>query len=130
MKRETKKLQEKPRFRTNYNGYKSETDFEKVDPISLTIPNETYSLRDIVEKFSREYPKHLLRMGYSDEIDETDPDFDDVDLTRVPGFDLVDAYEMMEDYKSKKSKKAPDTKQEDISSKKTEDQMVNQPADI
>lgn len=101
MKKETK---QKPRFRTNYNGYVSDADKEVIDPISITIPNETYSLRDIVERFSKEYPSHLMRTGYYDEIDEANPDWDDFDPTRSADFDLVDAHELKEKISSKKKK--------------------------
>lgn len=94
---------EKPRFRTNYNNYKSVTDKEKVDPVSMTVPNETYSLRQIVEKFSREYPKNMLRTGYFDTNDEYD--FDDIDPTRSGDFDLVDALELKGKIQEKRSRK-------------------------
>lgn len=105
MKKVKKVTMEKPRFKTNYNNYKSESDYEKVDPISITVPDETYSLRQIVEKFSREYPKALLRTGYSDDINENDPDFDDVDITRTPDFDYVDAFELKQQIKEKVNKR-------------------------
>lgn len=88
-------------FKTNYNGIKLDSDYEKVDPVSMTVPNETYSLREIVEKFSREYPKSLLRTGYYDQINEEDPDFDDIDLTRSVDFDLTDAIELKQKIQSK-----------------------------
>jgi hypothetical protein len=80
-------------FRTNYNQIKLLSDKEKVDPISVTVPNETYSLKDIVERFSKEYPKQLLRTGYYDDS-EGDIDFDDIDPTRSPDFDLSDSIEL------------------------------------
>lgn len=101
MKNKIKTEEHKPRFKTNYNGFKSITDYEKVDPVSITVPNETFSLKDIVEKFTREYPKEMLRTGYYDEINDENPDFDDIDITRSPEFDLVDAYELKENIKQK-----------------------------
>lgn len=128
MKKQKEIKQEKPKFKTNYNGYKSVNDYEKVDPVSITVPNETFSLRDIVNKFSREYPKQLLREGYYDGEND-DIDFDDVDLTRQPDFDYVDAFELkgeiQEKYK-KKSKVAEEIFQ--VENKKQ--QAENQPSEV
>lgn len=125
MKKVKIEKQEKPRFRTNYNNYKSIEDFEWCDPISVTIPNETYSLREIVERFSREYPKHLMRNGYYDDVNENDPDFDDVDQTRLPDFDLVDAYELKQVINSKFNKK----QEKEIKKEPIKEQNI-QPADV
>lgn len=104
MKKNEKK-ESKPRFKTNYNNYKSESDFEKLEKGSLTLQDESYSLREIIEKFSREYPKHLLRTGYSDEVNFDEPDWDDIDPTRQPDFDLTDAIELREKLREKSRKK-------------------------
>lgn len=126
MKKQTKITQEKPRFKTNYNGYRSNSDFEKVDPVSITVPNEAYSLKDIIDKFSREYPKNLLRNGYFDQEFDGE-DFEDIDPTRQPDFDLVDAYELREQINEKKKpvkqvKNSPELDQVENESQKAENQ--------
>ncbi|AXH73068.1 MAG: hypothetical protein [Microviridae sp.] len=125
MKKETKL----PRFKTNYNAhlYNNEMGEHNYLP-SMTIHNDTYSLRDIMEKFSREYPKNLERNGYYDDVDEND--FDDIDITRQPDFDLVDAHELRDNLKSKYKEKEQNLSSFDDNSKsqKNDDKKgINEP---
>ncbi|AXH77706.1 MAG: hypothetical protein [Microviridae sp.] len=92
-----KKPQKNYPLKTQFNNVECESEFEKIDPVSMTIQDQTYSLRDIVEKFSREYPRAMLKNGYFDDID----DFDDIDETRLPDFDYVDAIDLRENIKNK-----------------------------
>lgn len=94
-----------PRYKTHENAHLFPKTYEPVSEVSMTIQNETLSLREIVEKFSREYPSHLQRQGYYDYDENSNEDFDDVDLTRNSDFDLVDAYELKEQIQSKKKQK-------------------------
>lgn len=91
----------KIKFRTQYNRELTPSNSEKIDPVSITIQNDTYSLRDIIEKFSKEYPKHLLRQGYYD----GDENYDEIDPTRSPDFDLSEAFELKKELVEKSSKK-------------------------
>lgn len=86
-----------PKYKTQDNADLYPKVYDKIDPISITIPNETYSLREIVEKFSKSYPTNLQRNGYYDDTE----DFDDIDVTRQPDFDLVDAMELKNALKQK-----------------------------
>ncbi|AXH75010.1 MAG: hypothetical protein [Microviridae sp.] len=94
------------RFKTQYNRITKPSDYTHITGESMTVPNESYSLKEIVEKFSREYPKHMLRTGYFDG-EENDIDFDDIDPTRQGDFDLTDAIELKEKiFEKQKTKKA------------------------
>lgn len=101
-KTETKTVQ--PKFKTNYNTHLFPIRGENLDPVSITVPDESYSLREIVERFRREYPSHMLRMGYYDGEEDYD-NFDDVDLTRTPDFDLSDALALKKELNEKRVKK-------------------------
>lgn len=76
---------EKARFRhvLTYN-YKEEV-YEHSDKPSETIPNEALTVRQLVENFIKGSPLP----GYKTPIYEGGG-FDDVDVTRVPGFELAD----------------------------------------
>ncbi|AXH78086.1 MAG: hypothetical protein [Microviridae sp.] len=94
-----------PKYKTSDNAQL----FPKIGEINsgeiMTIPNDTYSLRDIVEKFSREYPKALQRTGYYDYDENAQENFDDIDETRNADFDYVDAMELKENIKEKRKPK-------------------------
>lgn len=93
------------RFKTNYNAHLFPKNYEVNDKPSLTIQNDALSLRDIVERFSREYPAALQRKGYYDFDESSQDNFDDVDQTRNPDFDYVDAHDLKQALKSKKEQK-------------------------
>lgn len=58
---------------------------EKLSGNSMTIPDESYTIREILEKFTMGYDIPRKHPQYSN----TD-DFDDVDPTAAPDFDLAD----------------------------------------
>jgi len=105
MKNKTEKQVIKlPKYKNHDNAHLYPKDYEKVDSVSLTIQSEVLSLKEIVERFSKSYPAHLERMGYYDGNSDYE-DFDDVDQTRNPDFDLSDADEL-KGYLKEKAKRA------------------------
>lgn len=61
---------------------------------SKTIPNESYTVAEILERFSRGQGIDGQRIiHYGD-----DEDFDDYDPTLDPDFDIVDAYTRMQQF--------------------------------
>lgn len=114
-----------PKYKTQDNANLFPQDFEiNVGP-SMTIQNDTYSLRDIIEKFSREYPHELERRGYYD-IDDDSEDFDDVDITRNGDFDLSDAHDLREKIREKEQNMSSFRKKSDHSKNGLPDQVVEQ----
>lgn len=72
-------------------GFKLEAkDKEKVSDLdSMTVPNEAMSLREIIERFTKGAPvPSIAREGVFNQ-----GDFDDQDLEKVPGLDLVEKSE-------------------------------------
>lgn len=66
---------------------------------SLTVPDETYTIREIVERFVRgnEIDESFLRS----ESEDSGADFDSEDLEKVSGMDLFDREELLQETKSK-----------------------------
>lgn len=66
---------------------------------SLTVPDETYTIREIVERFVRgnDIDDSLVR----DESNDSGADFDSEDLEKVPHMDLFDREELLEETKTK-----------------------------
>lgn len=56
------------------------------DGKSLTIPNEAYSIKEVLEKFTSGINLPIQRNGQFDE----NPDFDTADITRDPAADIYD----------------------------------------
>lgn len=82
-------------FKTAYN-YKKEVEakgehFEQVkDKISLTSPDMSYSVRELLQKFTTGQP---LQIKFDGQYDEN-PSFDHIDPTRSGDFDLSDLTEL------------------------------------
>ena len=70
----------------------SERSFELVDPDSMTIPNQDISAREILIKFNNGTLPNISKIPIY-ELDNNSDDFDAVDPTKSPDYDLVDAQE-------------------------------------
>jgi len=95
---------------TNYN-YETMTGGEKNYLPSVTVPDMSLTIPEILDRYTRGLPlslNPLPAVGYDD------PDFDDVDPTRDPAFDLNDAkrlsYELEQKKQSQKQQKEPTQK--------------------
>lgn len=75
-------------LRRNKANFKlSKQDLEFNDEPSLTVPDEAHSVKQILEKFVSGIPLSISQDGkYESEVN-----FDSVDVTRNPAFDLTDA---------------------------------------
>ena len=72
--------------------YKASHVYEKVIGESETIPDQSYSIQEIITRFTGGImPTVNNRVFYDD-----DPDFDSIDPTMRPDYDLVDALADME----------------------------------
>lgn len=60
---------------------------EKISPISLTMPDQAFTIKEILEKFTNGVPPELTKLPQYQE----NPDFDSYDETLDPAFDLSDA---------------------------------------
>lgn len=68
-----------------------DSDYEHPTGESMTIPDESFSISEILAKFSQGLGSELLREG---EYSDTD-DFDDVDVFGSPDFDISDIPELL-----------------------------------
>jgi len=78
---ETKKI------RTRYNYQLQESDLTPVDSKSETIPGDAYTIKELYAKFTTGIMPPIGKMPSYD----PDPDIDNPDPTRTPGYDLADA---------------------------------------
>ena len=77
-----------PKFRTQYNFALTDPGIEHPTGESLTIPGQSYTVRELLEKFTTGIPLDLFRQGVYDQDEE--PDIELSDPTREPDFDLAD----------------------------------------
>lgn len=84
---------------------------EKVIGESETIPDQSYSIEEIITRFTGGImPTVNNRVFYDD-----DPDFDSIDPTMRPDYDLVDALSDMDAlYKQFEARKEPDNKKDEL----------------
>lgn len=99
------------KIRTSLNYDPSEDKGEISLKPTQTIPDEALSIQEILQRFTQGYEFPRKPTHY----DDTD-DFDDVDPTRAPDFDLSDAHQELMDMteriasrKTKGDKKEPGT---------------------
>lgn len=76
-----------------YNYKHTDKDFEGVVAGSMAMPNQAYSIKEILDRFARGMMPPIQKQG----IYANDPTFDDVDPTRDPAFDLADVTERTEE---------------------------------
>lgn len=73
--------------------------------VNMTFPNQALTIKDILKKYARGVVPDIMRS----ELYEDTADFDDIDILRVPGTDIVDIVEKFEtindSYKSERLKK-------------------------
>lgn len=68
-------------------NYDASNSFHSPDPVSTAVPDMSYSLRDLVERFTTgTLPTDLVR----DAMYTDNPDFDDFIATELGDFDLSD----------------------------------------
>ena len=75
------------KFITQYNFDPDSCEHEKFAIPSQTIPDQAYTIRELLEKYSTGIMPPVGKIPHYEE----DPDIDDPDFTRDPAFDLSDA---------------------------------------
>jgi len=73
------------KFNSNYDiKYPNDEHLEKVSGVSFTVPDLSYSIREILQNFTS--PPQIMQHGqFEDEVT-----FEDTDPLRHPNFDLTD----------------------------------------
>nr|QJB19970.1 MAG: hypothetical protein [Microvirus sp.] len=70
-----------------HNYVHKKSHFETVDKVSMTVPDQAMTIKQILEKYTNGINPNVSRqVGYHD----GEPTFDDIDPTRDPEFDLAD----------------------------------------
>lgn len=82
------------------NPYKfrlNESDMETPKGVSLTVQDDSYSIKDIYEKFTNGLDLGIERNAYFNE----DADHDDPDESKIQGMDLADRQDLLEETKAR-----------------------------
>lgn len=69
---------------------------KKSEKPSLTVPDQSYSVQELIEKFTRNIPVPISQIGNYDE----EPDFDNIDPSRLSDYDLTTLQDMQIEYQS------------------------------
>lgn len=116
-----------PKFRSAYSFTPLETDYEAGGGISLTLPDDSYSVEDLLRRYANGIMPPVGRNVYF----EDDPDFDNIDPTLDPSFDLSDATAIMQDLETKikhrSRKKVPFESQELFSNEGESESVAEAP---
>lgn len=80
------------KFRTAYNYAQSESDYERNEGVSLTVPNQSYTIRELMAK----HASGSLPLIGKEGTFEDEPDIDHVNPLENPAADLVDKLEMQQ----------------------------------
>ncbi|AXH77408.1 MAG: hypothetical protein [Microviridae sp.] len=106
--------QKLPKYRSADNFFLTSADMETPVGVSETVPDQSYTVKELIEKFTTGTPVNMLKNSVWTE----NPDFDNFDETERGDFDLADASEQLEEFQ---------IKQQQIKQKqKTSEQTKNQ----
>lgn len=72
-------------------------DMEHNSGVSMTVPNETYTIKELVERFSKGMDPSISRLAHGDE----DPDIDSPDFREVLNMDFAEAQQYQEHLKAR-----------------------------
>lgn len=78
--------------------------------VSETIPDMSYSIKDIIEKYTQGIPLPVLKNGSFDNVDN----FEEIDVTNDPNLDLSEATAIYQQMQSKIKAKAHKKTNEEI----------------
>lgn len=95
-------METKPNKPINYLQYNSEDhpgEFNTED--SQTIPGQTYTVSEVLFRFSNGTLPNIVKTPHY----EDNPDFDNVDITQNPAFDMVDAENFVQKIKHQQSER-------------------------
>jgi len=107
-------MKKEPRLRS-IATYVPKPGYETIRGKSMTLPDQSLTIQEILTRFSRGLP---IGVGKEPIWNEDDPDFDDDDMTRTPGFDIVDAENFINEIELKKPRKKAENKPDEKEEKK------------
>lgn len=81
------------RFRLAHEFRLGESDLEHPSSVSQTVPDQAFTVQDILDKYTQGVDIGNFREGV---YDTGDADFDDVDLEKVPHMDQVERENLLD----------------------------------
>jgi len=126
MKNTTTKTEKTPMFRTQTNYHLTSHSLETPEGISETIPDQSYTIREIMERFVINIPEFLLKNPQYNELDEENPEFNELD-----GLDIIEQHQYIKDKTEKYNNLQKTIKTKNINKQKTPDEtQTKEPYDI
>lgn len=100
----TKEMTARPEYenRTHYNFNLTKHDMEYNNGPSLTVPDQAFTVKEVLEKYTNGVLPDLTKNG---SYPDTEPSFDDTDPIQDPAFDLADATQLLQEIAIKLDKK-------------------------
>lgn len=90
-----------PTIRSRFNFKLKKSDMEKGGGISMTVPEDSYTIKELVDRYERGEAIPVARISLYDEVDNREPDFDDEDSNQFLSDDITDQYEKMQNNREK-----------------------------
>lgn len=105
-----------------YNFELKPEHIENPNPVSITVQNESLSVREIFERFTRGLPNNDIRQGtYGEE------DIDGVDLEKLQKADLIEQQEAVETVFANEAEKAKQKRKKDLEKQTPETEPAKPP---
>lgn len=100
-----KQSSSKPRFRDIWNWEHRASDYDHANGESETIPNQSYTIDEIIQKFAQgQTPVQARDVHYFE--DQENLDFDDFDPSNDPDFGLIEMDEILTQHTLKGAEEA------------------------
>lgn len=92
---EKNKTPQKPKLRNRYGFTLEKKDMEFTRGKSLTVQDDSFTIKEILEKFTRGIDPMISKVGHFP--DDDDPDYDDEDLESFNKLEIGEQREIVED---------------------------------
>ncbi|AXH73437.1 MAG: hypothetical protein [Microviridae sp.] len=107
------KTKSKTKLRSRYGFELQKKDMETPKGVSVTVPDDSYSVRELLDRHQKGLAFGIQRLGQFDDID--DEDFDALDMNDLQNQEMYEKSEIMEEAKEtlRKVKEKKGTKKAD-----------------
>lgn len=96
----------------------TENDIEIPKGESMTVPDMSFTIPEILEKFRNGIDPYVVKMG---QFEDEEPDFDEVNPFEQPDFDIVDAENLMNMYSNVLKEYREKKEQQELEKRKIEE---------
>lgn len=90
----TKQTEQKPRLRNRYDFKLKDTDMEYTKGKSLTVQDDSFTIKEILEKYTRGIDPMITKLGH---FPDEEPDEDDMDLEKFNRLEIGEQNEIVKE---------------------------------